>query len=361
MASNKYFKLYANCIPVKGANRSVICDLQKGKIHFIPNDLFEILTNFDAETVSGIKLFYKNEFDTTIDEYFDYLEQLDVGFYTSHPNRYPKLNDNWYSPFEITHAIIDIDHNNYDSVFSSLEQLERLNCQYTQIRFLDEFDLKHITGIVSFLDKRKSFLRSIQFIFRHCKNISLDALKSTIASYPRIASLLIYGAPKDEFMDAINGKSGFILFSAQNEINKRSCGIIDPSYFTVNIKNYTESRNHNSCLHGKISIDAHGNIRNCPSMPQSFGNIKNTTLEEALNHKDFKKYWNITKDQVLVCKDCEFRYICTDCRAYLDNPEDEYSKPLKCGYNPYTNTWEDWSANPLKQKAIAIYGMRDLV
>ena len=96
-------------------------------------------------------------------------------------------------------------------------------------------------------------------------------------------------------------------------------------------------------------------------MVQSFGNIKESTLAEALNHPGFKKHWNITKDQVAVCKDCEFRYICTDCRAYLEKPDDQYSKPLKCGYNPYTNTWEAWSASPLKQKAIDFYGMKDLV
>ena len=65
-------------------------------------------------------------------------------------------------------------------------------------------------------------------------------------------------------------------------------------------------------------------------MSQSFGNIKDTTLEEALCHPDFKKYWNITKDQIEVCKDCEFRHICTDCRAYIEEPDNQYSKPLKC-------------------------------
>ncbi len=96
-------------------------------------------------------------------------------------------------------------------------------------------------------------------------------------------------------------------------------------------------------------------------MSQSFGNIKDTTLKKALDHKDFKKYWNITKDQIEVCKDCEFRYVCTDCRAYKENPEDDYSKPLKCGYNPYTNIWGEWSTNPLKEIAIEYYGMEDLV
>lgn len=101
-------------------------------------------------------------------------------------------------------------------------------------------------------------------------------------------------------------------------------------------------------------------------MPESYGNIKDTTLEEALNKPGFKKYWNVTKDMIEVCKDCEFRYVCTDCRAYterttFDKKEIDLSKPLKCGYNPYTNEWAEWSTNPLKQKAIEYYGMQDLV
>jgi hypothetical protein len=33
-------------------------------------------------------------------------------------------------------------------------------------------------------------------------------------------------------------------------------------------------------------------------MKDSFGNIKDTTLEEAINKPGFKKYWNITKDEI---------------------------------------------------------------
>ena len=96
-------------------------------------------------------------------------------------------------------------------------------------------------------------------------------------------------------------------------------------------------------------------------MTQNYGNIRDTTLKQAMSHPDFKKYWNIKKDDITKCKDCEFRYICTDCRVYIDDSEDIYSAPLKCGYDPYTGVWEDWSTNPLKQKAIEYYGMQDLV
>jgi hypothetical protein len=87
--------------------------------------------------------------------------------------------------------------------------------------------------------------------------------------------------------------------------------------------------------------------------------IKDTTL--AVEKPGFRKYWDINKDKIHVCKDCEFRYICTDCRAYVEDPEDILSKPLKCDYNLYTGEWSEWSTNPLKQKAIDFYGMREMV
>jgi SPASM domain peptide maturase of grasp-with-spasm system len=127
------------------------------------------------------------------------------------------------------------------------------------------------------------------------------------------------------------------VFITQNSIlNQNSCGIISSKYFSTNLQHFTEAQKHNTCLNRKISIDVNGEIKNCPSMAKSFGNIKDTTLAEAIEKPGFKDLWEINKDKVHVCKDCEFRYICTDCRAYLENPEDIYSKPLKCGYNPYT-------------------------
>ncbi|WP_392389175.1 SPASM domain-containing protein, partial [Elizabethkingia miricola] len=101
-------------------------------------------------------------------------------------------------------------------------------------------------------------------------------------------------------------------------------------------------------------------IKNCPAMPKIFGNVKTSSLEDALKHSEFREYWNLSKDHIEICKDCEFRYICTDCRAFteLSHQNDkglDYSKPLKCGYNPYRGEWEEWSANKLKQKAINYY------
>ena len=96
-------------------------------------------------------------------------------------------------------------------------------------------------------------------------------------------------------------------------------------------------------------------------MAKSYGNIKDTSLIDVANSPEFQEVWHIKKDMIHVCKDCEFRHVCTDCRAYVEDPDDILSKPLKCGHNPYTGEWSEWSTNPLKQKAITYYGMEELV
>ena len=94
-------------------------------------------------------------------------------------------------------------------------------------------------------------------------------------------------------------------------------------------------------------------------MERSYGNVATTKLEEVIRDNSFNANWNISKEQISVCKACEYRDICTDCRAFLENPADPYSKPLKCGYDPNTGTWEAWSTHPLKKQAKEYYGFTE--
>lgn len=107
------------------------------------------------------------------------------------------------------------------------------------------------------------------------------------------------------------------------------CGIIKPEFFGINIEFFSEGNAFNTCLNRKISIDVEGNIKNCPSMKISYGNINEKQLIDISNLKKFKEIWNIKKDEIEICKNCEFRYICTDCRAFTKE-DSLYSKPSKC-------------------------------
>jgi SPASM domain peptide maturase of grasp-with-spasm system len=124
------------------------------------------------------------------------------------------------------------------------------------------------------------------------------------------------------------------------------CGKIHPGYFVVDVETFAEGQRHNTCLNRKISVDARGEIRNCPSLARSYGNVREVPLHSALAQRDFTALWSINKDQIAICKDCEFRYICTDCRAYIQDAGDLYSKPSKCTYDPYTAEWQPPAGSP---------------
>lgn len=148
-----------------------------------------------------------------------------------------------------------------------------------------------------------------------------------------------------------------IIHQEEHIDSKLHCGIISKEYFLLTREFYIEGQHRNTCLNEKISIDVNGEVKNCPSMIDSYGNIMNDNLMKILNNESFRKHWNITKDQIHVCKDCEFIYVCTDFRAYVEEPSDIYSKPLKCGYNPYEGRWDEWNKDSKKRDILANYNL----
>lgn len=354
---DKYIKLFANCIIVKGISRSVVCDLQRNTFKLIPNSL---ATLFKNENFLHLEKAYKNLNDSDIEIFNDYLEFLikyEFIFFCSKKElkKFPLLKLEWDYPAQISNAIIDIDVNsNHDYKNIIQNNLVFLNCRYIQFRRFDVSDLKYWENIIDIIND--SPVRAVDIILHDSPNsFSNIDLCNWVKINRKIRSVTIHSSKKNSILQNQEVGFGVVVAIKQNIDSSKHCGIINSSYFTSNIETFTESQNFNSCLNRKISIDKDGSIKNCPSMKQSFGNIKNKLLKEVLQIPEFKKYWNISKDQIEVCKDCEFRYICTDCRAYLDDVDNIYSKPLKCGYNPYQNEWSEWSQNPLKKQAIDFY------
>jgi SPASM domain peptide maturase of grasp-with-spasm system len=350
-----YFVQLAHCVFVKGARRTVLCDLQRQQLWFVPADMQPLLEASRYQTLEEIYAAAGAENKETLDEYFSFLLEKEAIFLTPHRediNRFlplPLKNEHFGL---VQNAIIDIAIWNGAVYLACISELEQVGCQYIQFRFFTATSWEVIQEIAAFV--KDTELRSVDFLLPWSQAFANINLESFLISNQHIGHILFYNAPENDTQSFLNGLST-VQYSTQAAFDQRSCGVIHPKLFVKNQAHFSESQYHNTCLHRKISIDADGNIKNCPSMSESFGNICDTTLAEALEKPGFKKYWNITKDQVAVCKDCEFRHVCTDCRAYLEDPADSYSKPLKCGYNPYTCVWENWSTNPLKKKAADHY------
>lgn len=345
-----------------GYNRSLICDLQRRDFIFIPNEMKDLLLNHENKSIEEIKSFYDEIFHEMIEDNIRYLERNEYIFFTKNPSFFPKLNLDWHYSFSITNAILDcLSKDNYVKI---LMELDELKCKNIELRFFYDLDFNLIYEIINFVQNSKFIITTIGFVIPFNEN-NIKKINFIINDSARISYFIIFNTPNEKINIIKSNKNNRAIYISNNIFSESSCGVVSSKLFSINIKTFTESQQNNTCLNRKISIDKDGYIRNCPSMPQHFGNIKDSTLREALNHPDFKKYWNVTKDMIAVCKDCEFRHICTDCRAYTERThfEDDIdlSKPLKCGYNPYTNEWAEWSTNPLKEKAIEYYSMQDLV
>lgn len=360
---SEWLKLYSNCVLVKGAARASVCDLQRGEIHLIPLSLAELFNKNDCFNTTAVRKKLNGDSQEILDDYIGFLLEHELCFFCTSKeiSRFPKMPEEWLFPAHISHAVLDTysGFDYFDDAF--LSQLEKLCCNHLQFRFFNEISIHQLNGLLGII--KPSQIKSIEVILPENKNETefYDRIADLVNRHKKISTLIITNAGDNKVLQDENGGVGMIVRVTEKISSPLHCGLMSPKLFNVNIPTYTESLHHNSCLNRKLSIDADGHIKNCPAMKESFGNIRDTALEEAVTQSEFQKYWNITKDQITKCRDCEFRHACIDCRAYIENPEDQYSAPLKCGYDPQTCEWEDWSTHPLKQKAIDHYGMRKIL
>ena len=94
----------------------------------------------------------------------------------------------------------------------------------------------------------------------------------------------------------------------------------------------------NPCLGQQVAIDCGGEIKPCLWMDKTLGTIGCDSIKNLIISGTFDKYWGLTKDRITVCKDCEARYACGDCRVSTPqgtgNGLDD-NKPAFCTYDPY--------------------------
>jgi radical SAM protein with 4Fe4S-binding SPASM domain len=117
---------------------------------------------------------------------------------------------------------------------------------------------------------------------------------------------------------------------------------VKPNFKKISESTYFFNLRQNSCWGRKIAITKDGMVRPCIHSNISIGKLSAYQNFQKLIEK-VEKYWQITKDKVETCRDCEFRYICFDCReiAQRKNNGNLYAANPLCSYNPYTGKWHE--------------------
>jgi SPASM domain peptide maturase of grasp-with-spasm system len=329
----KIFELYTVCKPILGVNRLIIYDLQKQNYHYLPPEILSFIKSNLGNTINEIINNDKLDESSTI---LDYLLKHEICFWVEEDeNKYfTELSLDWEYPAYISNIIIDINC---------------LNFNYNFIQFFENSGCKHITIYSDCLltidlihDKLSYFnnsrIMTIELVLKYNCEFSINDFDRLCINNPRINKITLYEAPytKIEKFNFFNLGNIFLTTNSLNFNNK-----INILNFSCNIQLFTESQLHNTYFNRKVCIDAAGNIKNSPEHERSFGNIKDTTIEEAIEKPGFKDLWFIHKEMIDVCKDCEFRHMCVDACIPLQRADGSWYRSQECNYNPYICKWDD--------------------
>jgi len=355
---HNYLNLFPNCIITRGPANSLIVDYKDEVLFSVPNFVVEIIDELCDSDINEILFNYKEdpEIVKRIEGLKEWLISNNLGVMAHKSNAFPPMANN-FEFSTISNAVLevgDLDNIGSEIYIKALEQLLELECKAVQIIFVQSRDLTEISRFLQVFNRL--IFQSIEIVIKLQDEPSVERIEELIMQNLFLKKVYVFGC-KNKHIVQLKKFDALAVFSTENQYTAKQCGSICQDYFSNNLMTYFEGKKHNTCLNQKIAIDVNGNIKNCLSLNETFGNVRYCSLLEALQLDGFKKYWNVTKDQVNICKVCEFRYVCTDCRAFLEDPKDMLSKPLKCGYDPESGQWSSWMANPLKKRVIEYYGL----
>lgn len=337
---SSYFILSSSCAMTKGYRRTLIQDFIRNYADFVSNEYYELCTLLNRHKVSEIMEMVDKKSRTHFFEFIDFMLEKEYAFLTEDISLFPpistKLDDSYQ---QITDAIIEIDeeYSDIDMVKNFLGELNSVRCRDVQFRLFS------FSGF-SLLKKIAELIRNyeLNYVEIHVDNSSFVTYKECckiLFEYAQISNIFLYNAPISSAKDYYERGEGNVdmqlgsVIYIEDKLDSSKCGIIN-KYCQVygNRRFFLMSKDYNSCLFKKVTLDRNGMVKNCPSLPETYD--LSLGLSNIIKSPDFRKYWNIKKEDIEVCKDCEFRYNCLDCRAHTIGRK-TYSKPASCMYNPY--------------------------
>lgn len=339
---HKYLYVFADCLLTKGAFRSLLSDVSRRKMYFIDNDYAELFPLFREYQLGQLVDMIDDDDVNKFEDFVRFLTSNELAEFVDDIKAFPGIEVAWEEPSQILRAIIDsrtLEHD-FEMIFSQLFQLD---CKFIQLRFYETRDVAYLENVLSHAISKD--FRSVDLLIKDNDfQTSYSILENLIESYPIIGNIVVHSSSKDSIhkfkSDSKVSCRNKVLYTTQNIDSCSSCGIINlEGMFVPNLVDFMENKLFNSCLNKKIGIDEDGFVKNCPSMPRHFGHSSTVRLSDIIINPEFTSIWGINKKKISICQDCEFQDICIDCRSYVTDMSDLYSKPKKCNYDPYSATW----------------------
>ncbi|MFI5150825.1 MAG: grasp-with-spasm system SPASM domain peptide maturase [Bacteroidia bacterium] len=332
------FLLHSCCIPVKGYCRSIMYDLNRGSFSYIPNDMFNLLNTWNGYSKEDVLDAYEPEDRAVLLEYFDYLEKEEFIFYIDSKeemNLFPKMDLSFDYPALISNAILQFENEISYDLGLVIQQLNELGCRDAQLVFYGSTKLEFILDCLK--EFQTSSFKTLELVLPHSDCTSFEGLSELSEIHKRIRRFFVFESDRSEsFMT--NKNLAEVIYS-EEQVEYVMYHVIDTTeLFRVTPDLFFEAQQYNPYLNKKMCIDKNGNIRNAPNSERIFGHVSKISLPLIIRDLEFRNLWTIGKDEIKLCRDCEYRYMCTDCRIPV-NVEGEWTYDQECGYDVINGFW----------------------
>ncbi|CAL2081048.1 grasp-with-spasm system SPASM domain peptide maturase [Tenacibaculum sp. 190524A02b] len=298
----EHLLLFNFCKVVKGTEKSIICDFQREKIKFIPNEMGEIITMLKEKPFNSVKEYFEEDAEV-FNSYINFLISEGFAFYSKDKENFIDIENYWTSPEVINNAIIEYDFKAYN-LKKVLYQLDNLCTKFIEFRFTS-FTEENITEFEELLKFcSRSVLRSTRIYLPY---VSKEVSKKIIAltkSFPIIDCVIFYNSKSNKSLERENQQTFFITQQLKDITNSN----INRKFLVNSIEYYYECQKFNPYYNKKVSIDSKGQIKNCIKNTTVFGNVKNDSLEKVVTSKSFQEFWHVTHDQITDIQNSELRY-----------------------------------------------------
>lgn len=333
--------LSTDCVPVKGVLRGIIYDLTRRTYYSFPVEYIALLEQKIINVHELLEIYQHDEEREDILRFKDYLLQRDI-LLDLPPELFeqlPKLGFEYNDPGAITNCIVDYEKDSPYKLKSFIASCTAIGARHFLIRsYKSDFDESEFLEMLDLFDDTP--VRSFELLIKYNQHIE-DVARHKAESKIRCKSIVLHSAPNAEYIMAKNQSAmGIFALTPQLIIDAHECHNNSEKYMNVNILFYLEALNHHPYFNKKLCIDVHGRLKNCPSHETHFGIYGEVGVEDVVYREDFRKKWNVNRDQIEACQNCEFRYMCSDSRDIIQKPDGTWVHATQCSYNPFSAKWQ---------------------
>ncbi|MCB0853325.1 MAG: hypothetical protein KDD63_13965 [Bacteroidetes bacterium] len=320
---DKSYILFECIKVVHGLVKSTLIDLNRKQYYEVSREFAQTLIDYNGKKLGELC------------DVIDFDNEAIIGFLTENELIFfdDEIQTSHFPPISLEFNELPLYHCEVDFEIvlnhpEFIQQMESLGCKILNIYISEnatfdqsnEITLNLLNEILKQFDE-SSINFILLFIPRSAIHSIAASLDEVFLSFPRLHNLIVYNSDSDMV------KNHPMIYTTHS-LEELMQGELDKSFITPSILLFVESQSYNPYYNRRIYINKERNIYATYNSEIQY-DTHAENLQSAITSSEYQQLIKITKDQISECKDCIYRYMCTDSRVPVLK-EEEYSHETGC-------------------------------